>query len=282
MMRLHAIDRPRRSNVVLLAPLLLALTAAPMPAVASDFQHVCSSADGTYVMDDGALTTRAAQQAGQSDDIKYRVLQTIVLAQRKGHCVDERAEARGQKFEFESRSYVLRIAFRQDGHQQTTAMLCELAASGLPAAYNCDREVVTYDYSIDPKAPAEAGAERAKATPARPDAGRGTIWAMGDATLRLLADGAKRTFIYEAPTAAQRRRGVDVGSLFFEGQRKGAGYEGEAYTYVPNCGRYGYRVTGDVSSDGRRVVLRGYRPNYNRSCRRTGSRSVEFAVDLAQ
>lgn len=281
----------------LLGLLLPALaTVLPTPVAAGDFAHSCRSADGFYEMDDGVLVP-SNQTGGQQGggEIKYRVLQTLILSQSKGHCLSNAPAAKGQKFGFEARSYVMRVAFRHDGRNVKAYLLCELASSGLPAAFSCDREVVTYNYTIEGQqggsSRAGGGSAPAPEPPSAAPGGQGstpppptggTRWAMGASTLRLIAEGPARRFVYEAPDPEAAKRGIEPGSVLFEGRRRGAQYAGEAYTYSTACGRRAYKVEGRVADGDRRVVLSGFRPRFNTSCRRVGYVRTEMTLDLSR
>lgn len=143
----------RKTCVAVFAMVLLGAVAvlSPNNARAGDYAHSCRSANGDFVMDDEELRAAADAQSGSGKAIKYRVLQTIVLHERKGHCISNHRDARGAKFAFASKTYVVKIAFRYQNYPITTHMLCELDASGLPALFSCDKTVVTTDFTLKPK-----------------------------------------------------------------------------------------------------------------------------------
>jgi hypothetical protein len=124
---------------------------SPGTVQAGDYAHTCRSANGDFVMDDEELRAAADAQSGGGKSIKYRVLQTIVLHERKGYCISKHRDAKGAKFTFVSKTYVLKISFRHQGYPITTHMICELDASGLPASFSCGKTVVTTDFTLQPK-----------------------------------------------------------------------------------------------------------------------------------
>lgn len=221
--------------------------------------HVCRTADGLYEINDGELS---AIEGEARRPIPYKTVSETVLSERRGYC-----QARGQRFDFQAKTYVLKVRFRDKGSDLEVDALCELAADGLPAAYRCEREVVTY--------------ETASAPPPRPPVGSGTTyWNHNGSLMRLDASGSARSFAYEQPRPGMEAAGARPGDVVFEGRREGAGYVGTAYIFNKNCGRFPYDVVGRVSPDDRRVVLEGQAPRVGRDCRVDGTRRDVLVFDL--
>ena len=107
-----------------------------VPAAASDFMHTCRTADGLFELNDDELY---ASGNASGRPIPYQSVRKTILAERRGYCI-----AAGNQFKFESRSYVHRIRFDNGSGLIEVDALCEFAADGLPAAYTCEREVVTF------------------------------------------------------------------------------------------------------------------------------------------
>ena len=116
-----------------------------------------------------------------------------VLAHKRGYCL-----ANGNKYEFESKTYVLSIGFLgEDGPLQIDA-LCELASDGLPAAYTCEREVVTLD-------------TKSSQSVVPPPATNASIWDHNGSRIRLESSGSERRFVYEQPRRGMRDAGAAAG-----------------------------------------------------------------------
>ena len=259
-------------------------------AAATDYSHLCRSADGFFVMNDEELKTGEAERAAKLQSIKYRVLQTVVLGLREGYCLDtKRADARGKRFGFQSKTYVQRIAFTHQGRKHEIDMLCELVSDGMPAAYSCGREIVTKTWRIVPRNPAtpeKSQTPRSDGPPATvPPGGRslpdgGSRWLFNGSVVRLYADGNRRRILYDLPKDGLARRGIVQGSVMFEGRRNGSVYEGQAYSYPLGCKPAAYLVEGRVSRDERSVVLEGFAPTYSSRCLRSGLRRQRLVIEL--
>lgn len=273
---MRILSRPALSLVAA----LVAGVAAP-PANASDYSNVCRTADGAYEIDDGEL--RSVDPAGkQTPAIPYTRVRETVLAHETGHCLSE--AAKGQTFKYEAKSSALRVAFTDGGQKREVDFICELAADGLPAAYNCDRRVVTAksdggkgearraDATRTSSEPARAAEPRAAAEPAAKASVPGRSWLHNGSVMRLEGTGSERRFVYEAPRAGIRKVGAKPGTLLFEGQLDGQRYAGTAYVFAEGCPPQPYPVTGRLSDGGRRVVMTGKAPRLGPSCNATGTR----------
>ncbi len=238
----------------------LALVAGTAAATASDYFHECRTADGQYEINDGTLV---ASSDTARKEIPFETLGETVLSQRKGYCL-----ARGQKYEFEGKTYVLKIRFREKGQPIEVDALCELAADGLPAAYKCEREVVTRDFKAGGKsAPPAAG-------------GGAVVWNHNGSVMRLEAEGAVRRFRYEVPRRGMAEAGARPGDVVFEGRRDGSRYVGTAYIFSAACGRVPYAVSGRVSGDERQVVLEGDAPVLGAGCKARTFKRDRLAFEL--
>lgn len=236
---------------------LAAIVMAAMPAAtyAGDYSHTCRTADGMFEMHDEQLYVSSTY--GQSDQsIPYRKISEKVLSQEIGYCLSN--EARGQRFSFEYKTYVLKIAFKYDGQDFETDAICELAASGLPAMYNCDRTEVTQSKNTTSPPPAQSSGP--------------SMWTHNGSIVALSANGATRTFTYEVPRKGIRNVGVKPGTLLFRGERQGPAYSGRAYIFSKNCEPAPYDVVGVVSDDERSITLRGSAPRVASDCSIKGYR----------
>jgi hypothetical protein len=245
----------RRASVLAFSLLLVAGFAAR----ASDYSHICRTADGAYEMDDGALS---AAGAAPRQPIPHETVGDTVLSEKVGYCI-----ARGRRFPFESRVYVRAIRFREAGQLREADLLCELASDGLPAAYTCEREVVTRDF-------------KASATKAGPASGGGTIWTHNGSVMRLESSASERRFVYAIPRRGMLDAGAKSGDVVFEGRRDGTTYSGTAYIFNKSCGRVAYRVAGSVAANERRIVLEGQVPVLGPACSVRSRRRDRLQFDL--
>lgn len=239
------------------------------PGWASDYVNSCRTADGAYQIDDEVLT-RTGADASSGRQIEYKTISTTVLKRETGYCLSNKAP--GQKYGYESKSSVLRISFMDYGRSMETEVICEFASDGLPAAYTCDKQVVT-SATPDGKPPAPAGSAGAK--PAGSN-----LWTHNGSLMRLVANGVTRTFLYEKPRAGILKAGAKQGSVVFEGTRDGDAYEGMAYIFASGCKPQGYRVAGTISNGERRITLQGQAPKIGDKCKPQGSKDDTLVFEL--
>ncbi len=240
----------------LFALLALVLPWLSVSALASDYSNICRSADGLYEIDDEAL--RRVDPNATMPPIPYGKLRETVLARETGYCTARNAA--GQQFKYETRSTALRARFTDDGTTREVDFICEFVADGLPAAYNCDKRVVT---SADTSTPNDTATPQPRGT---------AIWLHNGSIMRLEASGNSRRFYYEAPRAGMRNAGVNSGTLLFEGTRDGEAYSGTAYIFADGCRPAPYPVIGSVSDGDRRVVMSGRAPRLAADCSIKGTR----------
>lgn len=129
------------------------------------------------------------------------------------------------------------------------------------------------------------GRQVAKLTPqATPSGSIGPtpLWEHNGSTVKLLADGANRSFFYENPRPGLVERGVSAGTLLFTGKKSGNSYSGTAYVFT-RCGKRPYQVSGNVTADQRQVTLFGKAPVTDANCNviryRNGTLVFTFAGD---
>ncbi len=255
---------PIRSLV--LAGLCTAINPAT-PALASDYVNTCRTADGAYEIQDEVLM-RTGADASSGRQIDYKTLSTTILKRDTGYCLSNKAP--GQKYVYESKSYVLRIAFMDYGRRMETEAICEFAADGLPAAYTCDKQVVT-----------SSTADGKSASGAVSTAPAGSnLWTHNGSLMRLVANGATRTFLYEKPREGMLNAGAEQGSVVFEGTRNGDAYSGTAYIFSKGCRPQGYAVSGDISDGERRITLYGQAPKVDDGCKVQGTKDDTLVFEL--
>lgn len=86
------------------------------------------------------------------------------------------------------------------------------------------------------------------------------LWHHNGSSMKLLANGSTRKFMYVEPRAGLDSVGIREGSVAFEGTRTSEGYSGTAYVYSSKCGRLGFPVSGPVATDQRSVTMHGKAP----------------------
>lgn len=252
--------------------LVIAAHSAP-PAMAGDYVHQCRNAAGNLIMNDEELralnpaTGREGRRA-----LKYTVLRRIDLKKSDGFCVSDAAPRGSRRFAHSATTYALQIRYRRRGTTNTEFMMCEIASSGLPAAYNCDREVKTLNWVASArKAPGTAFDANAAKSPHR--------WMHNGSGMRIVASGQDRKIVYASPRNSLRRRGVEEGTVLFEGKRRGNRYTGRAFVFTENCGPVAYKVDGLVEQGERRVVVRGRKPRLNAQCRTISRRDDQLVFE---
>lgn len=228
-----------------IAGVALMMTAGHVSA--GDYYNACTTADPRFEINDETLYAKSAP----SDPIAFDVIEKTTTSERRGYCV-----SKGKRFAFEGRNSTMQIRFQFQGSTLETVATCEFASSGLPAAYECEREVVTFDSSDsgDGGAGSLAGC------------GLGTVWNHNGSLMRLLADGATRRFAYERPRRGLERAGVGQCDIVFEGEKQGEQYVGTAYVFSRDCGPIGFPVSGRVSKGGLKVTLHGRAPRRRDDC----------------
>jgi hypothetical protein len=251
-----------RNSVAALSVCLI--MGAPIEAMAGDYSNECKSSDGAYVILDGVLE-KEGDSAGTSRP--YRIIEDQILSETEGYCLSDNPEAKSAKFGYLSRTWRQTIVIENEGSKALTVkMSCDLAASGLPAAFNCDRDTVTKsEKSPRPLQSWQVGAP-------------GT-WSHNGSAMKLEADGENRRFIYMNPRAGLLAVGIRPDAALFEGTRSGNTYSGTARYWSKQCGVQTFAVTGTVSADERTVTLSGEAPKLDASCTVTGRSSQTLVFD---
>jgi len=109
--------------------------------------------------------------------------------------------------------------------------------------------------------------------------GAASHWSHNGSSLYLVAEGDRRRFYYEAPRPGIATQGVERGTLLFDGQRVGNNYQGTAYVFDRQCGKFPYAVSGAVSEGSKRIVMYGRAPQPNASCKVGGYRVDTLVFD---
>jgi hypothetical protein len=71
-----------------------------------------------------------------------------------------------------------------------------------------------------------------------------SYWSHNGSSLYLMAEGDRRRFYYETPRPGMAGQGVERGTLLFDGQKVGNNYQGTAYVFDRQCGKFPYAVSG--------------------------------------
>ena len=180
----------------------------------------------------------------------------VIPNRETGYCVVN--SQGGARYEYESKTYTLRLSFTDRGQAMEVDALCEYAADGLPAAYTCDKQVVVLR---------EGGAAKPE-----PTASGSKTWMHNGSVMRLDASGEARKFFYEKPRSGIAKNGASQGTLLFEGRREANRYVGTAYIFKAGCDPAPYEVSGDVASDQRSVVMTGDAPRLDATCKVIGTK----------
>lgn len=246
-----------KMKIVAMAAAGFVLLATPGPAAASDYFNECKTADTRFEINDDTLYAKSEA----TKPIDFETLEKHITSERRGYCMSQ-----GKRFDFEGRNSTMRIRVNYQGSRIETTATCEYVASGLPAAYNCEREVVTFDNS---KGSGSGGSSGGNGAGEVASCGTGSVWNHNGSEMRLLAEGSIRRFAYERP-----RRGLSVNpcDVVFEGEKQGDNYAGTGYVFSKRCGPIGYPVSGPVLSDGARVTLYGQAPRRRNDCSVSGYR----------
>jgi hypothetical protein len=106
-----------------------------------------------------------------------------------------------------------------------------------------------------------------------------SCWNHNGSLMRLVADGDQRWFYYEDPKAGLSKLGIEPGTLLFDGRKSGSRYRGTARVFSASCpdDPLPYPVSGPVSSNQRKVTLRGEREVYE-DCEATGRFTTDTLV----
>lgn len=111
-----------------------------------------------------------------------------------------------------------------------------------------------------------------------PGGGAPSLWTHNGSTMRLVAVGERRSFLYEQPRSGLIPHGVRRNTVLFEGRRIGDRYSGIAYRFSAECGLRSFPVEGRVENGDRRVRLTGHYPVFGPGCTLSGRTQRETLV----
>ena len=94
-----------------------------------------------------------------------------------------------------------------------------------------------------------------------------SYWEVDKSIVYQEATADERQLFYVEPSAEMRARGIEPGTLMFEGRKAGDTYTGKVYAYAPGCDPVSYEVSGPIL-DGPKIELIGKAPRIDRACRK--------------
>ena len=149
------------------------------------------------------------------------------------------------------------------------------------SAWPSRRLIVTLD-SSPPARSASTGAA-ALVTGSTGAALTGAKWSHNNSTMRVESQGGTMRVLYDQPKSGLAGLGIAPGTPLFDGKKTGANsYAGEATTFSKSCGPAKFQVAGDLSGDGRRLVLRGQKPERGSNCQVSGYRPETLSFEVAR
>jgi hypothetical protein len=98
------------------------------------------------------------------------------------------------------------------------------------------------------------------------------LWSHNGSHIRLSSSNERVVLEYEKPRADLDKLGIKPGTILFQGTTSGNVWTGEASMFSRRCGERVFQVTGSALADGRRVELRGKKPNLDGQCNVAGYR----------
>lgn len=109
-----------------------------------------------------------------------------------------------------------------------------------------------------------------------------SIWTYNGSVMGLAKYNDERALLYLEPKDSLAGIGIGQGSPLFEGKSgDGTSYTGWGFAYPERCDQR-YKVTGKVSGDNKRIVLKGKAPKYDDDCQLVGTRDVSMTFDFLQ
>ena len=161
--------------------------------------------------------------------------------------------------------------------EPATSTKSAAAARKEPARKSDDTSLLPPESESSPTLGRTAGAAAAGAAAIASLASRGdgtgrTIWMHNNSQMALSGAGDQMKFAYEKPRSGLSDIGINTGTTLFTGSRKGGSWTGEAITFSRRCGQLKFEISGTESSDGKKVELRGRKPNLDGSCNVSGHR----------
>ena len=128
------------------------------------------------------------------------------------------------------------------------------------------------------------GMDAATAAPQRdPVAAYGvtSFWSHNGSVMGMVEDAQTRKFIYLKPRSKLKKIGIETGTLLFKGflPHGSRSIDGYSSSFSTECGTYFYDVSGSISANERRIVLKGGAPRFNSRCQQSGTRRDTLVFD---
>jgi hypothetical protein len=89
-------------------------------------------------------------------------------------------------------------------------------------------------------------------------------WDHNGSRMKLVTTSSRVFFFYEEPRRAIADRGVDKGTLLFDGKIEGETIEGLIYAFSFDCGKFGYHAKGTIAEGV--IEMTGMHPTINKRC----------------
>jgi tetratricopeptide (TPR) repeat protein len=102
----------------------------------------------------------------------------------------------------------------------------------------------------------------------------GGYWENYGSQLQLVANGSSRQFVFTKVGSELSSQGAKEGAVLFDGWRRGRHFSGAAYLFSKKCGKLGFFVEGDLTSNG--LPLAGHMPSRDAKCNQVKLIDVVF------
>jgi hypothetical protein len=127
--------------------------------------------------------------------------------------------------------------------------------------------------------PGAQGFPAPKQTPTNAPQGS-SLWIVDKSRVYLRAEGDRRQFFLDGPSAELASQGARSGELLFDGQKVNATYKGKLYVFAGRCGTREYDASGPINSDDQ-VTLTGTAPQIDPdSCLKTGEQQKTLVFNF--
>jgi TIR domain len=108
-----------------------------------------------------------------------------------------------------------------------------------------------------------------------------SYWEVDKSIVYQEATADERQLFYVEPSAEMRARGIEPGTLMFEGRKAGDSYTGKVYAYAPGCDPVSYEVSGPIL-DGPKIELIGKAPRIDHACRKLDVEDARLVVKFKE
>lgn len=257
-------SKGRRLSGFPAAAALALLLALPGSAAAGDYSFTCATPDGQYVFNDGVLNR--ASEPDPQQPVAYEIIRKIPLSDERGVCESTSGPSKGGRFKLTGQTFLL--TFLAKGEDVPRTAYCELAASGLPASANCDRETLEKSWSaFIANASGEDGAAQ-MAADVQGKSLSSSLWKVGQSTVRIYASGNFRRGVVETAGPDLKAFNIAKGHVLFFALRKGRTFSGGTlYLSHAACGRQEVPLTGTIADNDLAFTISANAPVLGTGCR---------------